>query len=125
MACRHGWGGGSYADGASPAPGDVAFIPSGASRCCCQHAAKRCTGGLGGLGGCRAGAAHRLVERGDTLGVLFLVEERLGKLAGIERLEFNLINRVLGVWHRLPSTTPIEAAISALGMQAEVLLLDL
>ncbi|CAN7282438.1 heavy metal translocating P-type ATPase [Pseudomonas sp. LjRoot71] len=50
-----------------------------------------------------------------------LIEERLGKLAGIERLEFNLINRILGVWHRLPSTTPIEAAISALGMQAEPL----
>jgi len=50
-----------------------------------------------------------------------LIEERLGKLAGIERLEFNLINRVLGVWHRLPSTTPIEAAIGALGMQAEPL----
>ncbi|MFP6849954.1 MAG: heavy metal translocating P-type ATPase [Pseudomonas sp.] len=48
-----------------------------------------------------------------------LIEDRLGKLEGVDSLEFNLINRVLGVWHRLPSTTPIEAAITALGMQAE------
>lgn len=61
------------------------------------------------------------IEQMDCPTEQTLIEERLGKLAGIERLEFNLINRVLGVWHRLPSTTPIEAAISALGMQAEPL----
>ncbi len=61
------------------------------------------------------------IEQMDCPTEQTLIEERLGKLAGIERLEFNLINRILGVWHRLPSTTPIEAAISALGMQAEPL----
>ncbi|MFG0721669.1 heavy metal translocating P-type ATPase [Pseudomonas sp. GLN_6] len=61
------------------------------------------------------------IEQMDCPTEQTLIEERLGKLAGIERLEFNLINRVLGVWHRLPSTTPIEAAIGALGMQAEPL----
>ncbi|MGH8424215.1 MAG: heavy metal translocating P-type ATPase, partial [Pseudomonas fluorescens] len=40
-------------------------------------------------------------------------------LAGVQQLEFNLINRVLGVTHDLPSTAPIIDAIKSLGMQAE------
>ncbi|PHX42838.1 ATPase P, partial [Pseudomonas syringae pv. syringae] len=48
-----------------------------------------------------------------------LIENKLGKLAGVQKLEFNLINRMLGVWHDLPSTDPIREAISSLGMQAE------
>ena len=50
-----------------------------------------------------------------------LIQDKLSKLAGIDKLDFNLINRILGVWHSLPSTAPIEAAISSLGMQAEPL----
>ncbi|WP_177479939.1 MULTISPECIES: heavy metal translocating P-type ATPase [unclassified Pseudomonas] len=61
------------------------------------------------------------IEQMDCPTEQALIEQRLYALAGIERLEFNLINRVLGVWHRLPSTTPIVAAIHALGMQAEPL----
>ncbi|UZS72497.1 heavy metal translocating P-type ATPase [Pseudomonas syringae] len=48
-----------------------------------------------------------------------LIQNKLGKLAGVQKLEFNLINRMLGVWHDLPSTDPIRDAISSLGMQAE------
>ncbi|RMR35353.1 Cadmium-translocating P-type ATPase, partial [Pseudomonas savastanoi pv. glycinea] len=48
-----------------------------------------------------------------------LIQNKLGKLAGVQKLEFNLINRLLGVWHDLPSTDPIREAISSLGMQAE------
>jgi Cd2+/Zn2+-exporting ATPase len=48
-----------------------------------------------------------------------LIQNKLGKLAGVQKLEFNLINRVLGVWHELPSTDPIREAIASLGMQAE------
>ncbi|MCF5628522.1 HAD-IC family P-type ATPase, partial [Pseudomonas syringae] len=48
-----------------------------------------------------------------------LIQNKLGKLAGVQKLEFNLINRMLGVWHDLPSTDPIREAISSLGMQAE------
>ncbi|WP_411185833.1 heavy metal translocating P-type ATPase [Pseudomonas sp.] len=59
------------------------------------------------------------IEQMDCPTEQTLIEDRLGKLEGVDSLEFNLINRVLGVWHRLPSTTPIEAAITALGMQAE------
>ena len=50
-----------------------------------------------------------------------LIQNKLGKLAGVQQLEFNLINRVLGVTHDLPSTDPIVAAIKSLGMQAEPL----
>jgi len=50
-----------------------------------------------------------------------LIQNKLGKLAGVQQLEFNLINRVLGVTHDLASTDPIVAAIKSLGMQAEPL----
>ncbi|MDC0686035.1 heavy metal translocating P-type ATPase [Mitsuaria sp. RG] len=50
-----------------------------------------------------------------------LIQDKLGKLAGIEQLEFNLINRVLGVRHTLAGTAEIERAIDSLGMKAEPL----
>jgi Cd2+/Zn2+-exporting ATPase len=50
-----------------------------------------------------------------------LIQNKLGKMSGIQRLEFNLINRVLGVWHELPSTDPIREAIGSLGMQADLI----
>jgi Cd2+/Zn2+-exporting ATPase len=53
-----------------------------------------------------------------------LIHNRLGKLAGVEQLDFNLINRVLGVRHTLANTDAITAAITALGMNAEPLSLD-
>ncbi len=48
-----------------------------------------------------------------------LIQNKLGKLSGVQQLEFNLINRVLGVTHDLPSTAPIIDAIKSLGMHAE------
>ncbi|KPN88147.1 heavy metal translocating P-type ATPase [Pseudomonas nunensis] len=50
-----------------------------------------------------------------------LIQNKLGKLTGVQQLEFNLINRVLGVTHDLPSTAPIIEAIKSLGMVAEPL----
>ncbi|WP_434561260.1 heavy metal translocating P-type ATPase [Pseudomonas sp. R1-6] len=50
-----------------------------------------------------------------------LIQNKLGKLEGVQQLEFNLINRVLGVTHDLPSDAPIVKAIESLGMQAELL----
>ncbi|MCJ8202962.1 heavy metal translocating P-type ATPase [Pseudomonas sp. RGM2987] len=50
-----------------------------------------------------------------------LIQNKLGKLDGVQQLEFNLINRVLGVTHALPSDAPIIEAIQSLGMQAEPL----
>jgi Cd2+/Zn2+-exporting ATPase len=49
-----------------------------------------------------------------------LIQNKLSKMDGIQKLEFNLINRVLGVWHALPSTDPIREAIGSLGMQADL-----
>ncbi|WP_160104824.1 heavy metal translocating P-type ATPase [Pseudomonas izuensis] len=50
-----------------------------------------------------------------------LIQNTLGKLTGVQQLEFNLINRVLGVTHNLTSTAPIIDAIKSLGMHAEPL----
>nr|WP_262377269.1 heavy metal translocating P-type ATPase [Pseudomonas sp. WS 5411] len=48
-----------------------------------------------------------------------LIQNKLGKMAGVQQLEFNLINRILGVTHDLTSTAPIVEAIKSLGMQAD------
>lgn len=53
-----------------------------------------------------------------------LIQDKLGKLAGVEQLEFNLINRILGVRHTLDGTAQIERAIDSLGMKAEPLAAD-
>jgi Cd2+/Zn2+-exporting ATPase len=53
-----------------------------------------------------------------------LIHNRLGKLEGVEQLDFNLINRVLGVRHTLGGTEPIIQAIASLGMSAEPLSVD-
>ena len=50
-----------------------------------------------------------------------LIQAKLSKLTGVQQLEFNLINRVLGVTHDLPGTEPIVEAIKSLGMHAEPL----
>ncbi len=50
-----------------------------------------------------------------------LIQNKLARLAGVEQLEFNLINRILGVRHALTDTASIEAAIASLGMKAEAL----
>lgn len=47
------------------------------------------------------------------------IQNKLGKLAGVQQLEFNLINRILGVTHDLPTTAPIIGAIKSLGIQAD------
>ncbi len=47
-----------------------------------------------------------------------LIRDRLGKEAGVTALDFNLMQRVLGVQHTLPSTEPIEKALASIGMRA-------
>lgn len=47
-----------------------------------------------------------------------LLQKRLGAVSGVQALEFNLINRVLGVRHSLADTAAIQAAISEVGMTA-------
>ncbi|MBX8523026.1 heavy metal translocating P-type ATPase [Pseudomonas cichorii] len=59
------------------------------------------------------------IEQMDCPTEQTLIQNKLGKLPGVQKLEFNLINRILGVWHDLPTTEPIREAIGSLGMQAE------
>ncbi|TDF65476.1 heavy metal translocating P-type ATPase [Cupriavidus sp. L7L] len=47
-----------------------------------------------------------------------LIRNKLGDMAGVAALEFNLIQRVLTLHHTLPSPEPVVAAIRSLGMQA-------
>ena len=61
------------------------------------------------------------IEQMDCPTEQMLIQDKLGKLENIERLDFNLLNRTLGVWHSLPSTAAIEEAIAALGMHAQPL----
>ena len=53
-----------------------------------------------------------------------MIEGKLSKMSGIQKLEFNMMNRTLGVWHGLPDTLGIEAAVLSLGMHAEPLTAD-
>lgn len=50
-----------------------------------------------------------------------MIEGKLAKMSGIQKLEFNMMNRTMAVWHELPNTSSIEAAVLSLGMQAEPL----
>lgn len=50
-----------------------------------------------------------------------MIEGKLAKMPGIEKLEFNMMKRTLGVWHNLTDTAEIRKAISTLGMTAEQL----
>jgi Zn2+/Cd2+-exporting ATPase len=61
------------------------------------------------------------IEQMDCPTEQTLIQDKLGKLAGIQQLEFNLINRVLGVTHDLASTGAIVEAIKSLGMHAELI----
>ena len=47
-----------------------------------------------------------------------LIRDRLGKEPGVNALDFNLMQRVLGVQHTLASTAPIEKALASIGMRA-------
>ena len=50
-----------------------------------------------------------------------LIRDRLGKLEGVLRLEFNLMQRRLTVGHTLAGTATIELALADIGMHAEPL----
>ncbi|KAF1854322.1 hypothetical protein Lal_00015088, partial [Lupinus albus] len=50
-----------------------------------------------------------------------LLRDALGKVAAIEALEFNLMQRVLKVQHRFAELAPLQKLVAQLGMQAEPL----
>ncbi|WP_157269866.1 heavy metal translocating P-type ATPase [Azohydromonas aeria] len=49
-----------------------------------------------------------------------LIRKRLGKVEGIDRLDFDLMNRRLAVQHRLPDSKPVLSALRDIGMDATV-----
>ena len=48
-----------------------------------------------------------------------LIKKKLEGMPGVDRLEFNLIQRVLTVHHSLDSLSEIEKALTSIGMQAD------
>ncbi len=88
---------------------------------CCSTAAGPSVIKLGAAPTAGARLSSFRIEAMDCPTEQTLIQNKLGKLAGVQQLEFNLINRVLGVTHDLPSTDPIVEAIKSLGMQADPL----
>jgi Cd2+/Zn2+-exporting ATPase len=86
---------------------------------CCSGAAAPARVTLSGGPTAGARLSTFRIEAMDCPTEQTLIQNKLGKLAGVQQLEFNLINRILGVTHDLPSTTPIVEAIKSLGMQAD------
>ncbi|WP_409298083.1 heavy metal translocating P-type ATPase [Pseudomonas sp. KCJK8993] len=89
--------------------------------CCGSVAAAPSRVVLGEASAAGARSSSFRIEAMDCPTEQTLIQNKLGKLAGIQALEFNLINRVLGVTHDLPNTAPIVEAIKSLGMHAEPL----
>ncbi len=76
---------------------------------CCSTAAGPSVIKLGAAPTAGARLSNFRIEAMDCPTEQTLIQNKLGKLAGVQQLEFNLINRVLGVTHDLPSTEPIIA----------------
>ena len=92
-----------------------------ADHCCSSHTAAPSLVQLRETPSADARLSSFRIEAMDCPTEQTLIQNKLGKLAGVQQLQFNLINRVLGVTHDLPNTTPITEAIKSLGMHAEPL----
>ena len=114
---NHSHGGDSCcASKAAPAP-----VHSHEDSCCSSKAAVPALVQLSEKTSDDARLSSFRIEAMDCPTEQTLIQNKLGKLAGVQQLEFNLINRVLGVTHNLPGTEPITEAIKSLGMHAEPL----
>ncbi|NQD37928.1 heavy metal translocating P-type ATPase [Permianibacter sp. IMCC34836] len=65
-----------------------------------------------------AGQASYHIENMDCPTEEALIRSKLAVLPGVVGLTFNLVQRRLTVSHTLPSLTPVEQALSAIGMRA-------
>ncbi|MDD2059854.1 heavy metal translocating P-type ATPase [Pseudomonas sp. GD03860] len=88
---------------------------------CCSHDAAPALVQLSEAASGDARLSRFRIEAMDCPTEQTLIQNKLGKLAGVEQLEFNLINRILGVRHTHADTREIEQAVASLGMQAEPL----
>lgn len=93
----------------------------GGDACCASKAAAPARVQLSEKTSADARLSSFRIEAMDCPTEQTLIQNKLGKLPGVQQLEFNLINRVLGVTHNLPDTAPITEAITSLGMHAEPL----
>ena len=93
----------------------------GGSCCASDQPAPPATVRLSAKASADARLSRFRIEQMDCPTEQTLIQNRLGKLAGVEALEFNLINRVLGVRHSLAGDEVIIEAIAGLGMSAEPL----
>jgi Cd2+/Zn2+-exporting ATPase len=101
-------------------PAQHGHAPAAQAHCCCSgKAAPEVVSFTDSEAGGRLSRFR--IEAMDCPTEQTLIQNRLGKLTGIRKLEFNLVNRVLGVWHDLPSIDPIREAVGSLGMQADLL----
>ena len=92
-----------------------------AAHACCSHDSAPASVTIDGASDAEGQLSSFRIEAMDCPTEQTLIQNKLDKMKGIQKLEFNLINRVLGVWHELPSTDPIRDAIGALGMQADLI----
>lgn len=67
-------------------------------------------------------AVYRIVNM-DCPTEEMLIRKKLDGLAGINKLEFNLLQRILTVHHNLPSTESIEMALASIDMKPEPLII--
>ncbi|MBC3206983.1 heavy metal translocating P-type ATPase [Pseudomonas sp. SWRI111] len=115
---KHAHGGDSCCGSKAAAP---APVHSHEDACCSSKAAAPALVQLSEKTSADARLSSFRIEAMDCPTEQTLIQNKLGKLAGVQQLEFNLINRVLGVTHNLADTAPITAAIKSLGMHAEPL----
>ena len=105
---------------AQPAQGCCAPKPAAHSHGCCSGgAAAPALVQLRESASADARLSRFRIEAMDCPTEQTLIQNKLGKLDGVEQLEFNLINRILGVRHTHADTRAIEQAVASLGMLAE------
>lgn len=85
---------------------------------CCSHAQAEPVD-LSAVGEASATRAIYRITNMDCPMEEALIRKKLGGIAGITGLEFNLMQRVLTVNHELQSTEPIEAALVSIDMHPE------
>lgn len=69
----------------------------------------------------RHDVARYRIENMDCPTEEALIRDHLGRVEGVRSLQFDLMARTLAVQHELPSTTPIEDALTSIGMRAQPL----
>ena len=91
----------------------------GPDGCCCghDHGPAYDPDDLSGLQVTSEGRAVYRIDNMDCPMEEALIRDKLKSLSGIKSLEFNLMKRVLTVYHELESLSPLEEALNAIDMK--------